>query len=101
MSKETRTIRNDLSQLANHARALMSATANVAGEQVDEVRKNLTASLESGKNMTETFREQVRERTNSCDAALHENPYQAIGIALGVGALLGALIIHGRCNCRS
>ena len=35
--------------LAEDARALMAATADVAGEKVSEARKRLAAALESGK----------------------------------------------------
>ena len=37
MSKETQAITNDMSQLADDARALMAATADVAGEKVGEL----------------------------------------------------------------
>jgi len=37
--------------LAESARALMAATADVAGEQVSEARKRLAAALEGGKEI--------------------------------------------------
>ena len=41
MNKQTQAISNDMSQLADDARALMAATADVAGEQVSAARKRL------------------------------------------------------------
>ena len=44
MSKQTQAIRDDMGQLAEDARALMAATADVAGERVEEARKRLAAA---------------------------------------------------------
>ena len=48
MNQETHPI-NDLGTLAEDARELLSATADVAGEKVGQARKRLAAALESGK----------------------------------------------------
>ncbi len=66
--------------LADDARALMAATADVAGEKVSEARKRLADALERGKEVY---------GAQAADQAVREHPYQAIGIALGVGALIG------------
>jgi ElaB/YqjD/DUF883 family membrane-anchored ribosome-binding protein len=100
MNKQTQAISNDMSQLAEDARALMAATADVAGEKVGEARKRLAAALESGKEIYGRVREKAVEGAKAADEAVHEHPYQAIGIALGVGALIGFLVAR-RCsrNC--
>jgi ElaB/YqjD/DUF883 family membrane-anchored ribosome-binding protein len=86
---------NDVSHLADHARALMAATADVAGDHVKEVRDRLAAALDSGKSFTSRLRDEAASRGRACDEALHQNPYQAIGIAIGLGALLGYLVMGG------
>ena len=78
--------------LADDARALMAATADVAGEKVGEARKRLATALESGKEIYGRVREKAVEGAKAADEAVHEHPYQAIGIALGVGALVGYLV---------
>ena len=99
MKQNTPEISNDMSQLAEAARALMAATANVAGEQVGEARKRLAATLESGKEICSRVREKAVEGAKAADVAVHTHPYQAIAIGVGVGALLGYLISR-RCSCR-
>ena len=86
--------------LAEDARALMAATADVAGEKVGEARKRLAAALERGKEIYGNVRDKALEGAKATDEAIHEHPYQAIGIAVGVGALLGYLVAR-RCtrNC--
>jgi len=97
MNEETRTTSNDMDTLADDARALMAATADVAGEKVSEARKRLAAALESGKEIYGRVRDKAVDCAKVTDEAVHEHPYQAIGIALGVGALIGYLAAH-RCS---
>ena len=85
-----------MSQLADDARALMAATADVAGEKVGEARKRLAAALESGKEIYGRVRDKAVEGAKAADEAVRENPYQAIAIGVGVGALIGYLVAR-RC----
>ena len=97
MDKHTQAISDDLGTLAEDARALMAATADMAGEKVGEARKRLAATLDSGKEILGRVKEKAVEGAKAADEALHEHPYQALGIALGVGALIGYLVAH-RCS---
>jgi ElaB/YqjD/DUF883 family membrane-anchored ribosome-binding protein len=97
MNKQTQATSNDMGSLAEDARALMTATADVAGEKVSEARKRLAAALESGKELYGRVREKAVEKAKAVDETVHEHPYQAMGIALGVGALLGYLLAR-RCS---
>ncbi len=97
MNKQTHTISNEVSQLAEDARALMAATADVAGEKVGEARKRLTAALESARDVAGRVRDKAVEGAKAADEAVHEHPYQAIAIGVGVGAILGYPVAR-RCS---
>ncbi len=97
MDKQTQAIRNDMGTLAEDARALMAATADVAGDKVGDARKRLAAALENGKELYGRVREKAVEGAKAADRTVRENPYQAIGIAVGVGALIGYLVAR-RCS---
>jgi ElaB/YqjD/DUF883 family membrane-anchored ribosome-binding protein len=97
MNKQRQAIDNDLGTLAEDARALMTATADVAGEKVSEARRRLAAALENGKELYGRVRDKAVEGAKATDEAVHEHPYHAIGIALGVGALIGYLAAR-RCS---
>lgn len=92
MSKETQAISQDVSQLAEDARALMAATADVAGEKVSDARKRLAAALEGGKRIFGRVQEKAVEGAKVADEAVHAHPYQAIAIGVGVGVLVGYLL---------
>ncbi|MEO5715812.1 MAG: hypothetical protein ABIT37_20200 [Luteolibacter sp.] len=100
MSTPIEKIENDMNLLADHARALVTATANVAEEHVKEARDRLAAALDTGKNMKARFLDRATARTHACDLALHQNPYPVIGIAIGLGAMLGYLAVRECANSR-
>ena len=77
--------------LAEDARNLMAVTADVTGEKVTEARKRLTAALEKGKASYGRIRDTASESARAADQAVREHPYQAIGIALGLGVVIGFL----------
>ena len=91
--KQTQLIANDLGTLAEDARTLMTATADVAGEKIGEARKRLAETLASAKEIGERARDKAVDCVKATDQAVHEHPYKAIGIALGAGLLLGYLVL--------
>jgi ElaB/YqjD/DUF883 family membrane-anchored ribosome-binding protein len=99
MKKQTQAISNDLGTLAEDARALMAATADVAGEKVGEARQRLAAALENGQEIYGRVRDKAADGIRAADATLREHPYHAIGIAFGVGALIGCLLARRGSGC--
>jgi ElaB/YqjD/DUF883 family membrane-anchored ribosome-binding protein len=100
MNQETHTTSNDPGTLAEDARELMAATADVAGEKVSAARKRLAAALERGKEIAGNVRDKAVAGAKITDQAIRENPYQAVAIGVGVGVLVGYLLAR-RCsrNC--
>lgn len=92
MNKYTQAISNDLGQLADDARSLMEATADVAGEKVGDARKRLAVALEHSKRMAGDVRDKAVEGVKAADEVVRDNPYQAIGVGLGIGVVIGFLV---------
>ena len=90
------TITSELAEPAEHlledAQELLAATAHVAEEKVVEARRRLTAAIEKGKEAWEAVQEKAVSGAKATDRAIREHPYQSIGIAFGVGVLIGFLI---------
>jgi ElaB/YqjD/DUF883 family membrane-anchored ribosome-binding protein len=91
MNKHNHTSGNDVATLAEDARALLAATADVAGEKVGEARKRLAAALESAGDIADRVRKKAVEGAKAADEAVREHPYQAIAIGVGVGLIIGYL----------
>src|SRR4051812_9054620 len=79
MEKQRLAVNHDLSMLAEDARALMTATADLGGEKVAEARKRVAAALESGKEVYGRVRERAVDGAKAADRGLRDNPYEAIG----------------------
>ena len=97
MNKHTEAVTNDVVQLAEDARALMAATADVAGEKVSEARQRLAAGLARGREVYGQARAKAVQGARVADEAVREHPYQAMLLGLGVGALIGYLAAR-RCT---
>ncbi len=92
MNKHIQAISNDVGTLAEDARVLMAATADVAEEKVVEARKRLGIALDGSKRIFGRVRDKAVEGARTADQTVHEHPYETIGIAFGVGALIGYLV---------
>ena len=92
MNKQTQAIANDLGTLAKDARSLITATTDVATEKFGDARQRVVETVEGAKETAGRVRDQAVDYAKATDEAVHEHPYKAIGIALGVGALLGCLV---------
>lgn len=97
MNKDTHTTSNDPGTLAEDARELMAATADVAGEKVSAARKRLAAALERGKEIAGNVRDKAVAGAKVADQSIRENPYQAVAVGVGVGVLVGYLLAR-RCS---
>jgi ElaB/YqjD/DUF883 family membrane-anchored ribosome-binding protein len=82
----------DLKAVVGDAEALMKATAGQAGEKVNEVRSRLAAALESAKATCQRLEEKTIAAAKATDRTIREHPYESIGIAFGLGLLVGVLV---------
>ena len=94
VSKEK--LMEDLRLVVSDTEELLRATANQAGEGAAAVRariqENLLTVKESLVDAETAVIERTRQAAKVADQYVHDNPWKAIGIAAGVGALVGMLI---------
>ncbi|MGP8237873.1 MAG: YqjD family protein [Limisphaerales bacterium] len=92
MNEEMQSSGHDSGQLAQDAQNLIDATADIAGDKVEEARNRLAAALDRGKQIYGRVREKAVQSAKATDQAVRENPYQAIDIGVGVGVIIGFLL---------
>ncbi len=85
-------LRHDSRTLAADARALLEATANIADEAVTDARQRLSDALDNSKDLYNRLQDRAVQGAKVADKTIRENPYQSIGVAFGIGALLGFLL---------
>jgi ElaB/YqjD/DUF883 family membrane-anchored ribosome-binding protein len=83
---------SDLKAVVRDAEELLKATASQAGEKVSEVRARLATALESAKATCHRLEEKTVAAAKATDQTIREHPYESIGIAFGVGLLVGVLV---------
>ncbi|MDD2720275.1 MAG: DUF883 family protein [Gallionella sp.] len=94
----------DLQLVVSDAEELLKLTASQAGEKISDkvsvARERVQESLVSAKARLavaeEAMLERTREAARATDEYVHENPWRAVGIAAGVGLVVGMLISRGR-----
>jgi ElaB/YqjD/DUF883 family membrane-anchored ribosome-binding protein len=69
-----------------------SQTTEEIGNQVEEARSKLNSALESLKGTYAKAQEKTVAAARATDTAVRENLYQSIGIAFGIGLLIGVLV---------
>lgn len=98
VSKEK--LMQDLRVVVSDAEELLRATAGQAGEKATAARERIQESLVSAKARLIVAEEAVVAKTKQAakatDEYVHENPWKAVGIAAGVGLVIGMLISRGR-----
>lgn len=86
----------DLRLVMMDAEELLKATAGQAGEKVASARSRAEDSIRAARQaLAEAGEEAVergREAAESADEYVHEHPWTAIGIAAGVGLVIGLLL---------
>ena len=89
-------IRADLENLTRDAEELLKATAGDVSEKAKEARSRVAAALERAKTTCAQMQEQTvataKAAAKKADTVIREHPYESIGIALGVGLLIGVLV---------
>ncbi|PKO46822.1 MAG: DUF883 domain-containing protein [Betaproteobacteria bacterium HGW-Betaproteobacteria-22] len=87
---------SDFKVVIADAEALLRATANQGGEVVANLRakteESLTVAKEKLSEAQEVIAAKTKEAAIATDDYVHENPWQAVGVAAGVGLVIGLLI---------
>lgn len=86
----------DLKLVVADAEELLAATANLTGEKVTAMRERMQENLRSARLKLAHAEEAVvlktKEVAKATDNYVHEHPWKSIGVAAGVGLLVGLLI---------
>ena len=85
----------DLRVVIADAEDLLKATAAQQGEKINAVRTRVEGSLDAARawviELEQAAEEKVKETAKATDVYVHENPWQAVAIAAGIGYVLGTL----------
>ena len=86
----------DLKVVIADAEELLKMTAGQVGDKAGELRQRMQVRMDQAKadlaRMQEMALVRAKDAGKAADDYVHENPWTAMGMAAGVGLLLGMLI---------
>jgi ElaB/YqjD/DUF883 family membrane-anchored ribosome-binding protein len=89
-------LRDDLAAVMRDAEALIRATAGQGGDATSEARARILESLEAAKRRLKDAESRIAEEgaeaLRAADDYVKRNPWQAVGLAAGVGLVVGLLL---------
>ena len=88
----TEKLLRDLKAVVHDGEELLRAGARDLSERGMAARERLAAALEVAKETRRRLQERAVNGARATDRIVREHPYQSIGIAFGVGMLIGILV---------
>ena len=85
-------VKEDLHALMRDAEELLKATAGDMSEKAQQARTRLSEALDKARHTYRQLEERTVAAAKATDKVIREHPYESIGIAFGVGLLIGVLV---------
>lgn len=82
----------DLRTLMTDAEELLKVTAGDLSEKAKEARARVTAALSKARGSLHGLEEKAAAGAKAADQLIRRHPYESLGVAFGLGVLLGVLI---------
>lgn len=96
MTADNEQLLQDVRQVLSNTEDLLNSSGEEGGEKARELRQRIGANLKQAKNRLieaeQLIAGKAKAAAKATDQYVHENPWKSIGIAAGVGLLLGLLI---------
>jgi ElaB/YqjD/DUF883 family membrane-anchored ribosome-binding protein len=89
IEESTEKLLHDLKEVVRNGEDLLRAGADELGERGAAAREKLAAALEAARETQRRLQARAVAGAKAADGYIRENPYQIIGVAFGVGMLLG------------
>ena len=88
----------DVNTVLDDAEDLLQQAAQASGDKAADLRRRAQSAIASAKarlvDAEHKVVDQARHAAKATDTWVHEHPWTAVGIAAGIGMLLGLVIIR-------
>ena len=86
----------DINAAVEEGEEMLSEVSDTTSEKGRAMRARLQRALDRAKGLYGDLQDRASAAAKTTDQAVRDNPYQAIGIAFGVGLLIGVLAARSR-----
>ena len=87
---------NDLKNLVTDSEDLLKELAGELSEKGKQARARLAATLEAARETCGDLKEKAKAGAEAVDESVREHPYTSIGVAFGIGLVIGVLVARRR-----
>jgi len=88
----TERLTTDLKRLVHDSEELLHDSAGAIGEKAHALRERLSKAVEAAKAACRNLEEKAIEGAKATDKVIREHPYESVGVAFGIGLLIGVLV---------
>lgn len=88
----TEKLLQDLNEIVRDGEELLGAGKSQFSEKAQAAREKLQEALEAARETGRKIQERALATTRATDRCIRDHPYQSIGVAFGVGLLIGVLV---------
>jgi ElaB/YqjD/DUF883 family membrane-anchored ribosome-binding protein len=92
IQQSTEKLLKDLKTVVHDGEELLKAGARDLSERGVAARERLAAALEVAKETRHKLETRIKAGAQATDRMVREHPYHSIGIAFGVGLLIGVVL---------
>jgi len=83
---------SDLKTVTKDAEELLKTVSGEEGNGSHEMRRRLSAAIESARATYHRLQERAVAGAKATDKVIRQHPYESLGVAFGVGLLVGVLV---------
>ena len=83
---------SDLKTVTRDAEELLKTVSGDRGNGANEMRMRLSSAIESAKATYHRLEEKAVAGAKATDKAIRSHPYESLGVAFGMGLLVGFLV---------
>ena len=82
----------DLKRIVRNSEEFLRESAGAVGDKAHDLGERLADTLLSAKATCRRLEEKTKEGARAADRVVHDHPYACIGVAAGLGLLVGVLL---------
>ena len=83
---------SDLKTVTKDAEELLKTVSGEEGNGSHDIRMRLSSAIESAKATYHRLEEKTVAGAKATDKVIREHPYESLGVAFGMGLLVGVLV---------
>ena len=92
IEESTERLLQDLKAVVQDGEELLRSTAADLNDRALAAREKLAAALEVARDTRERLQAQATAGVEATNRLIRDNPYRSLGVAFGVGVLLGIIL---------